>query len=112
VREVLAVVACVAGFCAAAVVAAENRRLTPERQTELVALLEHECGACHGMRLRGGLGPPLTPDVMASKPRVFLERTISDGRPGTPMPPWASILSRQEIAWLVERLQEGLSDDR
>lgn len=111
-RDALVVVACVASLCAAAVAAAENRQLTPEREAELVALLEHECGACHGMRLRGGLGPPLTPDVMASKPRVFLERTISDGRTGTPMPPWASILSRQEIAWMVDRLQEGLSDDR
>lgn len=101
----------VACLCAAAG-ATQSVELTPAREAELVSLVEHECGACHGLHLRGGLGPPLTPDIMASRPRVFLETTIADGRAGTPMPPWSNILTRQEIAWVVDRLQRGLRDER
>ena len=32
----------------------------PGRARALVTLLLHDCGACHGMKLTGGLGPPLT----------------------------------------------------
>ncbi|MCG8427047.1 MAG: cytochrome c, partial [Chromatiales bacterium] len=28
-----------------------------QRQNDLLHLLKHDCGSCHGMRLEGGLGP-------------------------------------------------------
>ncbi len=79
----------------------------PARQAELRAMLLQDCGSCHGLTLKGGLGPPLRPEALAGKPRDFLFRTIRQGRPGTAMPPWAPILKDEEIAWLVDELLSG-----
>ncbi len=79
----------------------------PQRQRELLYLLKHDCGSCHGMTLKGGLGPALTPDVLANRPRAVMVQTILDGRPDTAMPPWRPELSRGEVEWLVERLYAG-----
>lgn len=86
------------------------RAETPEagRAADLLHLLRHDCGSCHGMRMTGGLGPPLTPEALRDKPRDGLVATVLHGRPGTPMPPWQGQLSDQEAAWLVDRLREGL----
>ncbi len=78
--------------------------LNDERKAELKHLLLHDCGSCHGMTLKGGLGPALTADVLAGKPRLYLQQTIRDGHPGTPMPPWRGILTQEEINYLVELL--------
>ena len=78
------------------------------RQADLVYQLRQDCGACHGMTLKGGLGPPLLPTALAGKPNDALVETILDGRPGTPMPPWAFEITPDEAAWLVRRLKEGL----
>jgi cytochrome c55X len=77
------------------------------RKTELLRLLRQDCGSCHGMRLTGGLGPPLTPQALRDKPADSLTATIVAGRAGTAMPPWRPFLSEAEAAWLVERLQQG-----
>ena len=79
-----------------------------ERQQDLLHLLRHDCGSCHGMRLTGGLGPPLTPQALAGKPATALTAVVLQGRPGTPMPPWGTELSADEAQWLVERLIQGL----
>ena len=81
--------------------------LTQERQQTLLHLLRHDCGSCHGMTLKGGLGPPLTPTALEGKARSSLEATILFGRPGTPMPPWRGMLSEAEARWLVEALESG-----
>lgn len=81
--------------------------LTPAREAELRYLLAQDCGSCHGLTLKGGLGPPLTPPALAGKPAEFLQWTILYGRPGTAMPPWRGILSEQESRWLAERLLAG-----
>lgn len=83
-----------------------------ERQEQLLYLLKHDCGSCHGMTLKGGLGPPLLPDAVANKPRELLVNTILYGRTGTPMAPWGRFLSEQEATWLVERLRRGEIDAR
>ena len=77
------------------------------RQREIVRLLRQDCGSCHGMRLTGGLGPPLTPQALRDKPSDSLVATIVSGRSGTAMPPWRPFLSEAEAAWLVARLREG-----
>ena len=79
----------------------------PERQAELRNLLLQDCGSCHGMRLTGGLGPALTPQALQGKPREMLIATVSQGRPGTPMPPWKPLLSESDIVWLVDTLTGG-----
>jgi cytochrome c55X len=78
------------------------------RQSELLSLLRHDCGSCHGLTMKGGLGPPLLPADLDGKTEQVLVETILDGRPQTPMPPWRSELSETEAAWLVERLRQGL----
>jgi cytochrome c55X len=78
-----------------------------QRQAELVDLLHQDCGSCHGMTLKGGLGPPLLAAALADKPLDLLVDTILHGRPGTPMPPWAGEISGEEAAWLARRLHDG-----
>ena len=83
--------------------------LTSERQAALRNLLVQDCGSCHGLTMRGGLGPALLPADLIGKPPVYLQATILYGRPGTPMPPWRPFLSDADSAWLVETLQRGLN---
>lgn len=79
--------------------------VTAQRQSQLRNLVHQDCGSCHGMRLTGGLGPALTPRALAGKDHEFLFITISEGRAGTPMPPWKPLLSRAEIDWIVDYLK-------
>jgi cytochrome c55X len=72
-----------------------------ERQEELRSLLHQDCGACHGLTLKGGMGPPLLPDTLNGKTDEFLAETILNGRKGTPMPPWGQFISRNEAFWLI-----------
>jgi cytochrome c55X len=82
-----------------------------QRQAELVHMLRHDCGSCHGMTLKGGLGPALTPEALNGKPPSYLFQTMRDGRPGTPMPPWGPILSVDDMNFLVQVLLKGVNDD-
>lgn len=81
-----------------------------ERQAELVQLLKQDCGSCHGMTLKGGLGPSLLPPALENKPDAMLFETILNGRPGTAMPPWQPLLSRDEIHWLVKLIRQGVNN--
>ncbi len=69
--------------------------------------MEQDCGSCHGLRLKGGLGPPLRPADIAETPDDALIDAILNGRPGTPMPPWDIEISDAEVRWLVGRLRAG-----
>jgi len=79
--------------------------VTAQRQSQLRNLVHQDCGSCHGMRLTGGLGPALTPKALAGKNHEFLFITISEGRVGTPMPPWKTLLTKPEIDWIVDYLK-------
>jgi len=86
--------------------------VSPARQSELMYLLEQDCGSCHGLTRRGGLGPALTGQALAGKPTTLLRETILNGRPGTPMPPWKGLLNEQEVDWLVHVLITGKTHAR
>ncbi|HPV06048.1 MAG TPA: cytochrome D1 domain-containing protein [Aggregatilineales bacterium] len=58
------------------------------------------CGGCHGPTREGGTGPALIPGRL-TEPPDFYARTIAEGRPGTIMPAWSSMLSEDEIDVLV-----------
>ena len=79
----------------------------PQRQQALVRLVRQDCGACHGMRLTGGLGPPLTRQALAERPLESVVATTLYGRPGTPMPGWKGMLSAADAQWIAERLLAG-----
>ena len=79
------------------------------RQQELLYLLKQDCGSCHGMTLKGGLGPSLLPGALEGKPSELLVTTVLEGRAGTAMPPWKAMLSEDEAAWLVTQMQRGLN---
>lgn len=86
--------------------------IPPSRQAELKHLLVQDCGSCHGLTLKGGLGPALTREALADKAPIMLREVILHGRPGTPMPPWKSFMNAQEAEWLVQVLIEGKADAR
>lgn len=75
------------------------------RQTELLYLLDHDCGSCHGMTRKGGLGSPLLPSVLAERSDDTLAAIILDGIPGTPMPPWRPLITVEETKWLIQVLR-------
>ena len=109
----LALAACLAAAAATAQPTAERQQAgpTPERQQALVRMVRQDCGACHGMRLTGGLGPALTPQALADKPLAAMAATIVHGRPGTPMPPWRAMLAESEALWIAAQLQRGFPDE-
>jgi len=88
--------------------AVAGQGITPARQAELHELLIEDCGSCHGSRLHGGLGPALTQQRVKKLSRDMLIETVLAGRPGTAMPPWNTMLSREEATWLVDQLLKGV----
>ena len=90
----------------------ETPPLTLKRRAELITLVRQDCGSCHGMTLRGGLGPSLLPAELKDKPADSLLATILQGRPSTAMPPWQRFLSEAEAAWIVAQLQKGFPNEK
>lgn len=80
---------------------------TPSRQAELLYMLKHDCGSCHGMTLKGGLGVPLLPQHLAARDAADLAMVILDGIPDTPMPPWRALLTPDEAGWLAIAMKQG-----
>ncbi len=91
------------------VLAAEAPPGAPERQS-LTRFVRQECGFCHGLRLTGGLGAPLTVDRMRERPLDYLQSVILHGIPGTAMPGWSAFLTPQQVQWIAERLREGFPE--
>ncbi len=78
-----------------------------ESAVKLERLVIQDCGSCHGLTLKGGLGQPITPDLMRHYDREDLRDIILDGIPGTAMPPWRALLSENEALWIADFLREG-----
>ena len=79
-----------------------------ERRAELLHLVKQDCGSCHGLTMKGGLGPSLEPATLAEKDDEQMRFVILQGRRGTAMPPWSRFLSEAEARWIVEQLKKGL----
>jgi len=82
--------------------------LTPARKSELIHLLKNDCGSCHGITLKGSLGPSLLPRAMLKRSANELRAIILDGVPGTPMPAWRGQFSEADVTFLVALLQHGI----
>jgi|APSaa5957512576_1039674.scaffolds.fasta_scaffold210649_2 cytochrome c55X len=78
-----------------------------DRQVELLYFLKHDCGSCHGLTRKGGLGSPLLPETMAGRSDDDLTAIILDGMPGTPMPPWRALFTEDEVRWMVRAIKQG-----
>ena len=78
-----------------------------DQESQLERLVIQDCGSCHGLTLKGGLGRDITPEAMAHYDRETLRDIILDGIPGTAMPPWRPLLSEGEALWIADYLLEG-----
>ena len=74
-------------------------------------MVRQDCGSCHGLTLKGGLGPALLPETLRDKPAFSLKATILHGRPGTAMPPWQRFVTEAEADWIVTNLQNGFPSE-
>lgn len=87
------------------------QELDEQKKAQLIHMVKQDCGSCHGMTLKGGLGPELLPKTMKKLPLAVIQNTIIFGRPGTAMPPWKGIITEQEALWIGEQLQKGITEN-
>ncbi len=73
----------------------------------LLRLVHQDCGSCHGMTLKGGLGPDLRRETLADWDAEGLAWVILDGVPGTAMPPWRGLVTEAEARWIADYLLTG-----
>jgi cytochrome c55X len=74
---------------------------------KLTHLVRQDCGSCHGLTLKGGLGKPLTAEHLAQWDSDQLVHIILDGVPGTPMPGWRPLMTEAEARWIADTLKQG-----
>ncbi|MBO9539889.1 cytochrome c [bacterium] len=98
------------GVLAWALCASAASEPNPARQAELRYMVQQDCGSCHGLRFKGGLGPAILPENLKGKSTEALARVILDGVPGTAMPPWRPLLTEDEATWIARLLQKGFTD--
>lgn len=79
--------------------------VTAERAGRLEHIVIQDCGSCHGLTMKGGLGAPLTPEALAAADPQGLAAIILDGLPGTAMPRWRPVLSEDDALWIAEYLK-------
>ena len=70
----------------------------------LERLVLQDCGSCHGLTRKGGLGSDLRAETLAHWDAESLAEVILDGIPGTAMPPWRPIMSEAEARWIADYL--------
>ncbi|MBV0891437.1 cytochrome c [Paracoccus sp. Z118] len=78
--------------------------VTDRRAAELEHMVVQDCGSCHGLTMKGGLGSPITPEVLEGRDPEGLAAIVLDGVPGTAMPPWRPLISEAEALWIAEYL--------
>jgi cytochrome c55X len=91
----------VLGLAAAASPAAEDGG-------KLEHMVQQDCGSCHGLTMRGGLGRPLTREALEGLDPKSIAAIILDGVPGTAMPPWRPVLREDEALWIADYLMKGM----
>ncbi|WP_371170529.1 c-type cytochrome [Aliiroseovarius sp. 2305UL8-7] len=79
----------------------------PIDQTALTRLVHQDCGSCHGLTLKGGLGPDIRPETIEHYDAEVLTTVILDGIPDTAMPPWRPLITEAEAAWIAQYLLKG-----
>ncbi|MCW2307731.1 c-type cytochrome [Rhodobium gokarnense] len=80
--------------------------VSPDRAARLQHLVLQDCGSCHGLTRKGGLGSPLTREALGGADPHAIAGIILDGLPGTAMPPWRPLLTETEALWIANYLLE------
>ncbi len=78
------------------------------RRKALHNMVVQDCGSCHGLTFKGGLGSPLLPDDLEGVDDSTIATIVLDGVPGTPMPPWRGLVSESEALWIARGLKAGV----
>ena len=91
-------------------VSASAFALDQTRERELTHLVRQDCGSCHGMTLKGGLGGPLLPENLEDLASESIASIILGGVSDKPMPPWQGQLSQEEALWIAENLKKGFPE--
>lgn len=84
-----------------ATAAMANDTLDPQA---LKRLVHQDCGSCHGLTLKGGLGPDLRAESINHYDVEVLKSVILDGIPDTAMPPWRPLMTEEEADWVARYL--------
>ncbi|MEF3047062.1 c-type cytochrome [Pseudotabrizicola sp. L79] len=80
--------------------------VAPQRAQALQHMVQQDCGSCHGLTMKGGLGRPLTAEALAHAEPEGLALIILDGVPGTAMPAWRPLLTEDEAMWIARYLKK------
>jgi cytochrome c55X len=88
------------GFLAAPAAMAQDTK-------RLEHIITQDCGSCHGLTRKGGLGRPITPEALADADPETIAGIILDGVPGTAMPPWRPLITEDEALWMANYLKNG-----
>lgn len=86
------------------VCASHATEITAPRAAELKNMVLQDCGSCHGLTRKGGLGPDIRAKTLAGYEPAGLAVIIKHGIDDTAMPPWGPLLSDNEINWIAEYL--------
>ena len=98
-----------ATFCLLPIAAfAGTAEIGADKAEALERLVVQDCGSCHGLTLKGGLGTPIHQDRMRHYDREDLRDIILDGVPGTAMPPWRPLITEGEALWIADYLRGAL----
>lgn len=95
-----------AGCAAAGLAMAATGAIPPQRAVELEHMVIQDCGSCHGLTMKGGLGKPITPADLEGRDPEGLAAIILDGVPGTAMPPWRPLITEDEALWIAAWLMK------
>jgi len=71
---------------------------------DFAKVYEKECQGCHGPIHQGGVGSDLRPKALKKKEAYSLAETIMNGRPGTAMPGWKHMFSKDDATGMVDWL--------
>jgi cytochrome c oxidase cbb3-type subunit 3 len=88
---------------------ASDRYLAPQQEKTFNVLFRQNCVGCHGADGKLGPAPPLNDKLfLALIPDTELQRIITEGRPGTLMPAFATAKGGSLTAEQVKVLAEGI----
>ena len=83
-----------------------SAEVAQDRASELQHMVTQDCGSCHGLTRKGGLGSPLTAQALSHAEPEALAAIILDGVPDTAMPPWRPLLTEEEAIWIARYLKQ------